>query len=171
MQNRKGFTLIELLVVIAIIGLLATIVLVSLNNARMKARDATRLANVRQIVQALGMYHVDANAYPSSGGTWRCLGHTSAQKCWKGAYSGSDSINTALHNLISRIPDDPRNNTSCYGDAFLYHSNRSGIRGRPRGAYLLWYFEQGERSDKSCGSGFYGGANSCGPYCFIYVSP
>jgi prepilin-type N-terminal cleavage/methylation domain-containing protein len=66
---NKGFTLIELLVVIAIIGLLASVVLVSLNNSRAKSRDARRLADVRQAVTALNLYYNDFNGFPVASGS------------------------------------------------------------------------------------------------------
>lgn len=66
MKQQKGFTLIELLVVIAIIGLLSTLAVVSLNNARQKSRDAKRLSDIKQIQTALELYYNDANGYPGS---------------------------------------------------------------------------------------------------------
>ncbi len=59
---NKGFTLIELLVVISIIGVLSTIVLGSLGEAREQAREARALSDMRAINQAFQMYLLDTNS-------------------------------------------------------------------------------------------------------------
>jgi prepilin-type N-terminal cleavage/methylation domain-containing protein len=53
---KKGFTLIELLVVIAIIGLLASIVFVSLSAARSKAKDTAIKSNLANLRSAAELY-------------------------------------------------------------------------------------------------------------------
>lgn len=65
-RESKGFTLIELLVVIAIIGVLASIVLASLNNARRKSRDARRITDVKQIQLALELSFDSNQEYPDA---------------------------------------------------------------------------------------------------------
>ncbi len=67
-KNQKGFTLIELLVVIAIIGLLASVVLLALNSARAKSRDAKRISDVQQMVSAFELFYNDASSYPTGTG-------------------------------------------------------------------------------------------------------
>lgn len=63
-QKSAGFTLIELLVVIAIIGLLASVVLVSLQRARAKSRDAKRVEDAVLIGKAVELYILDNNSLP-----------------------------------------------------------------------------------------------------------
>ncbi|MCA9356701.1 type II secretion system protein [Candidatus Nomurabacteria bacterium] len=61
---QQGFTLIELLVVIAIIGILAAVVLGSLNDARSGGQDASikqSVANIR--AQAELVYNADGYSY------------------------------------------------------------------------------------------------------------
>jgi len=54
------------LVLIAVVGILASVVLLSLNSARSKSRDAARVAQVRQQGAALELYYNDNQSYPKS---------------------------------------------------------------------------------------------------------
>jgi len=61
-KEQKGFTLIELLVVIAIIGILASIVLASLNTARDKAKDTSASGSMSQVRGVAEIEFDDADA-------------------------------------------------------------------------------------------------------------
>jgi type II secretion system protein G len=108
LRVQKGFTLIELLVVIAIIGLLASIVLVSLNSARAKARDAKRMSDLRQIQTAIEMYADDHNGqYPIRSGHTNSSGsHT----------SGWVSLESDISPYLDSVPYDTTSGYSYYYD-------------------------------------------------------
>lgn len=60
---KRGFTLIELLVVIAIIGILASVVLASLNSARDKGEDAAIKSNLNNIRAQAELFYDDQGDY------------------------------------------------------------------------------------------------------------
>ncbi len=69
-MRKRGFTLIELLIVIAIIGILASIILVSLAGAREKSRDSRREADLVQIHRAIELYRANNNGTLPVGPGW-----------------------------------------------------------------------------------------------------
>src|SRR6185295_16376583 len=93
-MNRltRGFTLIELLVVIAIIGILSSVVLASLNSARVKGRDARRISDIKQLQLALELYYDTNQSYPAGSGA-----------------ASTTLTSLVSNNYISTIPSDPTN--------------------------------------------------------------
>ena len=114
-MNRRGFTLIELLVVIAIIGLLSTIISVAMGNARLKARDAKRMSDLKQIQTALELYYTDQNGYPT--GTAIVLGTAKTGGTATGNYacldhSGFHAANACTDAYMGSVPTDPNDSGS-----------------------------------------------------------
>lgn len=68
MKKNLGFTLIELLVVISIIGVLTTLILANLSDARARARDSQKKSELTQLKTALRLYYNDNQKYPASAG-------------------------------------------------------------------------------------------------------
>lgn len=63
---KKGFTLIELLVVISIVSVLSSTVLVALEGAKAKGRDAQRISQIKEVQKALAIYYLNHGVYPDN---------------------------------------------------------------------------------------------------------
>jgi prepilin-type N-terminal cleavage/methylation domain-containing protein len=131
--SLRGFTLIELLVVIAIIGVLSSVVLASLNTARMRARDARRLSDLSQLQIALETYYSDNGKYPiptvtantSSGNAYNA--NCTTNQPWGNGGQANTGPTGWIPNLaptyIPVLPTDPGQTASTQNNCYLYTSN------------------------------------------------
>lgn len=159
--KNKGFTLIELLVVIAIIGLLATIVMVSLNSARVKARNVRRNADILQLVKAFQLASDAASGTLPSVSSWACVSTTCSG--YMSGFGASSAVDAAISPYIKK-PLEPSSNFSGY----LYINPAD--YGQGTGPYLNWLLEPVAVTSDVCGPGVFYTSNANYIQCFLKIS-
>lgn len=100
---NKGFSIVELLVVIAIIGFIGSLVLVQLQQSRVRARDAEREQEIKSLQTSLALYVTNRGKYPPSNSASLPYGPSTL--------TGTDEISQDLidNGSIQTIPKDPLN--------------------------------------------------------------
>lgn len=99
-NNQQGFSLTEIIVTAGIIGSLGTVATAQVTDYLPVARDAQRMANVRQVQTALNIYYDDHLEYPKT------FGHQPTVNGWQ-------EVVEALQNgekvYMPEVPVDPIN--------------------------------------------------------------
>lgn len=110
-MKSKGFTLIELMVVIGVIGILAAVIIGSLNSTKNKARNTRRLQEIKSIHTALVAFHSQYGCLPTTSGS-TCIGGYSEGNTGGWDYSSQGGFLTFLvsSGIASNVPVDPINN-------------------------------------------------------------
>ena len=161
-NRQSAFTLIELLVVIAIIGVLASVVLASLNTAREKGRDAARISQLKEIEKALNMYYADNGHYPKQVDSGYICNTSSGT-----SFNCGSNISAILRQYMGGVPQDPTNDNTHYyyydgmhhcggqADQAVVFANKMEINAASNSSQTICSDWGGEGRDPTSGVGSY----------------
>ena len=105
--KQQGFTLLEIMVVVTILGLLAAFIVPNVIGQGEKAKADLAKANMASIANALDMYKLDNNRYPTTDQGLQALVEKPAE---------ARNWNPAGYLSGSRVPEDP------WGNEYIYLS-------------------------------------------------
>lgn len=155
--GRSGFTLIEVIIVIAILGILVSALLIVINPSQKlaEARDAKRIADLKQIGTSLNAFYTIRGYYPAV---------TCTYQGWeRSEYPGDTGDCTGNKSQfmeylpdggwIKLVPIDPQHPLNSSTNGYLYQDQNGG-----RGFCLLAHLENSNNSivtnDSNCDDGF-----------------
>ena len=150
--NQTGFTLVELLVVISVIGILSSFAVVSLNVARIKARNALRKGDMAQMRTALNVYYDIYERYPVCDLTWddTLIDYGADYQCYN--IELQNGLAGGARPLVNEMPHDPKNSVNLTvadeaengHDSYIYKyvSDTEGSE------YIMTYRLEGDTEDK-----------------------
>lgn len=166
--TNQGFSMVELLTVIAIIAILAAILFPVFSTAKEKARQASCMANMNQIQQALKMYKLDERVYPemlvgpvftSTSGSlidfsriqfgYLLKGYTKDYTVFHCANNPSPSPAAVTQEMTIMRPDPNDDNYRIYGSSTDYYGINYKVNGITAYAYAYESYSVGKECDGS----------------------
>jgi general secretion pathway protein G len=112
-RRQRGFTLIEIMVVVVIMGILAALVVPKLMGRADDARITAARQDISSVMQALKLYKLDNQHYPST--------EQGLQALVQRPQSGPSANGWKAGGYIEKLPRDP------WGNPYQYLS--PGVRG------------------------------------------
>jgi type II secretion system protein G len=116
----SAFTLVELLVVISIIGILSSIGLFTFTSSQLRARDAARKADIKNVDTALRVYYNDKGEYPDDDSSFRIMGcgASGTSVCqWGSIWQAGTTV------YMNKMPKDSLSPTRNYRYTFVDEDN------------------------------------------------
>ncbi|MCD4831164.1 MAG: type II secretion system GspH family protein [Anaerohalosphaeraceae bacterium] len=101
-KHDKAFTFVELLIVVTILGILAAVVLPTLQDSTQKAKEAAAKDNLRILRNAIELYANDHDGIPP--------GYINDNTSSTPSYMAFERQMTELEQRLSAVPENPLNN-------------------------------------------------------------
>lgn len=138
MNNNKGFTLIELLVVMAIIGLITSITLVILSNAREKAQITQAQSELHQLSLAIEFLYDDTKLHPGGISPLPCVQNPEVylNTCAAGLECADGGFSNWNGPYMTFVPQDPWGTYYYFDPDYRCRTFVQGCEGIPDNAWL-----------------------------------